>query len=286
MIKLVRDVMVTQFQTVSMLDSVQKVIDLVLTSGQDAFPVLDEGVFSGIVTYKELMNTHPNRIVADANVRQCPIAVPDDSIWVAWELFESNETGILLVRDNDEIVGMVERASVGAEIRVYCDPLTGLYNSSYLYHVGEKLLETGREISIIFVDVNDFGMIDKEYGHTVGDMVLRKIAEELKSTVPQDAFLCRYGGDEFAILTEYDAGACKKLSKKLQASISSRDYSKEIRVSIAIGIAGGRREKSRSDNPSFVIENLINLASLASTKAKSIDNKLHIEKYINIESTA
>jgi len=285
MIKRVKEIMKIDFIKVDILNSVKNVIDLSLAHKQDYFPVFDEDTLVGIITYKELMNAHPNRIIADAMTEQYLSVSLDESIWDAKDILDNNDTDILLVMDGHKLAGVIDRTNLYIEIGKYYDPLTGLYNSSYLYSNAVKLIEKGQEVSVVFIDVNNFGQIDKEYGHTLGDMVLKEIAQTLKS-ISNDGFLCRYGGDEFAILTTFNATECEQFAMHLQNLVSKNSYLGKIKVSISVGIAGGKRGKTRLQNPLSVICNLINLASLASTKAKMNENKLKVEDFVDIESIA
>jgi len=286
MIKRVKEIMKTDFKKVDILNSVKNAIDLSLAHKQDYFPVFDEDTLVGIITYKELMNAHPNRIIADAMTEQYLSVSLDESIWDAKDIFDNNDTDILFVMDEHKLAGVIDRANLFIEICKCYDPLTGLYNSSYLYSNAVKLIEKGQEVSVIFIDANNFGQINKKYGHTLGDMVLKEIALTLKSSISDDGFLCRYGGDEFAILTTFNATECEQFAIHLQNLVSKNSYLGEIKVSIAVGIAGGKRGKTRLQNPLSVICNLINLSSLASTKAKMNENKLQVEDFVDIESIA
>ncbi|MDD4517506.1 MAG: GGDEF domain-containing protein [Limnochordia bacterium] len=286
MIKRVSQIMRTDFERLNLLDSVQKAIELSLNRKQDYFPVLDQGAPIGVVTYKELLDAHPNRIIADTSVKRYPTLSLRESIWGAQNVFDHCDAGALLVMDEQELVGMLERNVLATEISTYFDPLTGLYNSSYLYSSAETLIRKGQEISIVFIDVDNFGQINKGYGHTVGDNVLKEMAQTLKHSIPRDAYLCRYGGDEFAVVTTYDEATCKRFCMHLQRRISSIAYSREVQVSVAVGVSGGRRGQVSLDNPVSAICNLINLASLASTKAKDTKDKLCIEGYIDLDSIA
>jgi len=285
MIKRVKEIMKIDFIKVDILNSVKNVIDLSLAHKQDYFPVFDEDTLVGIITYKELMNAHPNRIIADAMTEQYLSVSLDESIWDAKDILDNNDTDILLVMDGHKLAGVIDRTNLYIEIGKYYDPLTGLYNSSYLYSNAVKLIEKGQGVSVVFIDINNFGQIDKEYGHTLGDMVLKEIAQTLKS-ISNDGFLCRYGGDEFAILTTFNATECEQFAMHLQNLVSKNSYLGKIKVSISVGIAGGKRGKTRLQNPLSVICNLINLASLASTKAKMNENKLKVEDFVDIESIA
>ena len=85
------------------------------------------------------------------------------------------------------------------------DPLTGLYNRSYLetklsdLFLGKQKTEGGR-IALALIDVDHFKIINDRLGHPAGDQALRIIAEKIKHSV-READLCfRYGGEEFCVL--------------------------------------------------------------------------------------
>src|SRR5690606_33140442 len=85
------------------------------------------------------------------------------------------------------------------------DGLTGLYNRSYFHDAFEHLLvacnEERQPLSLLMVDLDYFKSLNDEYGHLVGDGVLReagrRIGEELQA---QDELYARFGGEEFVIL--------------------------------------------------------------------------------------
>jgi diguanylate cyclase (GGDEF)-like protein len=85
------------------------------------------------------------------------------------------------------------------------DILTGVYNRNYFNETIIRDIELARRrderLSFILIDVNDFKMINDTYGHLHGDGVLRACADILRKSVRKSDFLCRYGGDEFVIVT-------------------------------------------------------------------------------------
>jgi len=105
------------------------------------------------------------------------------------------------------------------------DGLTGINNRREF----EKLLEqewrrssrTNQSIALIMLDVDFFKPFNDRYGHLAGDSALRKISEALQNTVsrPYDA-VCRYGGEEFAILMpETNAAGAKKVAFEIRQAI-------------------------------------------------------------------
>lgn len=84
------------------------------------------------------------------------------------------------------------------------DPLTGLYNRRYLEETIERELGRSarekRPLSVIMLDLDYFKDINDEYGHTVGDKVLVKVAELLNHNIRGEDLICRFGGEEFTII--------------------------------------------------------------------------------------
>ena len=92
----------------------------------------------------------------------------------------------------------------------YYDPLTGLPNRMLCMQTAEKSLEEagseGEGVAVIYLDLNGFKRINDSFGHSVGDSVLKRVAEILSQTIESmtsaadTLFLARVGGDEFVIL--------------------------------------------------------------------------------------
>jgi diguanylate cyclase (GGDEF)-like protein/PAS domain S-box-containing protein len=86
------------------------------------------------------------------------------------------------------------------------DPLTSLSNrlllNDRLEHAINHASRFGKCISLIFCDLDNFKPINDTYGHNVGDEILKRVANYLKSTLRKEDTICRFGGDEFVILIE------------------------------------------------------------------------------------
>lgn len=126
----------------------------------------------------------------------------------------------------------------------YLDYLTGLPNrtafSEYLEYA-MSTLKKGHILSIMYIDLDNFKVINDTLGHSYGDELLIDVAERLKQVVDKNDYLARFGGDEFIILTEniinmweYEEKIKKVQKVFLYPFVLSL---KEFFVTISIGIA-------------------------------------------------
>ena len=132
------------------------------------------------------------------------------------------------------------------------DPLTGLFNRRYFNETLDQKIsranmhrsESGNtRISLILLDIDHFKNYNDSFGHAAGDLVLQKFANFLRQEVPLNAVICRYGGDEFAIVIpgttrEHTYGIAQRLQtgvEKLELIYESRKLGL-IAISQGIGL--------------------------------------------------
>lgn len=139
------------------------------------------------------------------------------------------------------------------------DPLTGLPNRALfndrLEHGLAVAARNGLHFAVMFLDLDDFKMINDSYGHDVGDLVLQMIAERLKKTTREDDTVCRHGGDEFLYIlmeteSEQDiAIVAEKIIKVVQepCDIRVRDISVSLSINPSIGISIFPKDGTTSD---------------------------------------
>lgn len=127
------------------------------------------------------------------------------------------------------------------------DGLTGLYNHRFFYdclseHVS-KSKSVGAELSLLFIDIDDFKYYNDLYGHQKGDEVLRSISSIMSDTVVDSAHLARYGGEEFAILLPgMDEEQAIQQAEKLRSSVQEHYFEGQNRLpggtlTISIGVS-------------------------------------------------
>jgi diguanylate cyclase (GGDEF)-like protein/PAS domain S-box-containing protein len=103
---------------------------------------------------------------------------------------------------------ITERKAAEAEIRrlAYHDPLTGLPNRSLfrdrLEHAIRQAQRNGRQVGVLFMDLDRFKEINDSLGHAIGDQLLKAVAGRLQQRVRGSDTVARMGGDEFTVLVE------------------------------------------------------------------------------------
>lgn len=241
-------------------------------------PVIENGRLVGIITSRDIRRSHPNRLVADAMTKKVITVSPDSTLWEAKKLIDHYGIERLVVVEENIPVGIITKSRLFAAIGRYVDSLTGLKMAELMQEKAAELIQEGKEITVIFFDLDDFGMVNKEAGHIVGDQVLQCTAKILSSMVePEIDYLFRYAGDEFVIVTLRPLLKAKELAIRAVKMMEKAKWPERVRVGISAGLAGGRRYSNRSsDSTTFTISNLINMASLASTRAKKEGRKVVI----------
>lgn len=282
----VSNIMTRTVYTINTEDGVRKAERIMDEKGIGCLPVYDNSRLVGIITSRDIRKTHPNRIVADAMSSRIVSITPEASIWEAHKTLEENNIERLIVLDGGNLAGIVTKAALLAELGKHIDLLTGLYKSEYINYRIFELFMRGTEVSVIFIDLDKFGFIDKVYGHVIGDIILKEVSDILIENIPEEAQICRYGGDEFVIVTPFDIDECKALAGKLLDTISAHVFYKGISVSASVGITKGALAKSAQNTPLNLAKILINIASLASTRAKNENIRIIVDENIFVTEIA
>ncbi|RKP45562.1 putative bifunctional diguanylate cyclase/phosphodiesterase [Trinickia fusca] len=126
----------------------------------------------------------------------------------------------------------------------YTDRLTGLPNralfSDRLQQTIVEALPDQRPFSVMMMDLDRFKYVNDTLGHPIGDLLLRQVAERLRTTLPGDSDLvARLGGDEFAVLLpSHDAAGAERIAarilKALELPIMIEEQPVDVGASIGI----------------------------------------------------
>jgi diguanylate cyclase (GGDEF)-like protein len=132
-------------------------------------------------------------------------------------------------------------------IRSHTDSLTGLWNHGYFQYMLqielEKAKSTNDPLSLIMLDIDDFKIYNDKLGHQTGDKILIELAHLVKNQSRKMDFVCRYGGEEFAIiLPQADKKEAHLIAERLRHDIERYKFSHEEtlpqqKLTVSLGIA-------------------------------------------------
>lgn len=121
------------------------------------------------------------------------------------------------------------------------DPLTGLANRLFLEEQFESFLLNHPEFSVLFLDLDNFKLINDTDGHSIGDELLRAVAQRLQTAIQPTDVLVRLGGDEFLVLMPQskDTTKVEAFAQRLVSAICVPFLigSNQYTISASIGIA-------------------------------------------------
>ena len=155
----------------------------------------------------------------------------------------------------------------------YHDGLTGLLNRTAFQDRLEKAISQSRRsdegLAILFIDLDQFKVINDALGHTAGDQCLREVASRLQRCLRTGDVVARFGGDEFVVLLhdtptrEQVLQVVRRLTEAVEQPWTYRDY--EFYLTVSIGIAMFPDDGTDA-------EMLLNMADNAMYQAKEEEN--------------
>jgi len=270
--KTVRDVMAADVIRLSPTNKVKTAIILMKGHNIGGLPVLENDHVVGVIDYHDVLGKDNDVPVENIMDREFVTIPPDMPIPDAADLMTKIGSGRLLVMDGGTLVGVVTRGDLLPELGKSFDPLTGLPRADSMRDWGIAALRRGQEITVIFIDLDQFGQFNKKYGHITGDKVLKHVAQILRSSADTEQdILCRYAGDEFVIVTTRNGVEAREMANALIENLrATENPDLPEPVTGSIGVHGGKRSKERElVHYEATLDNLINLASKSCTVAKA-----------------
>lgn len=155
-------------------------------------------------------------------------------------------------------------------IKATRDALTGLYNRGAIIDILAKSLarqsRNAHPVSVIFADLDHFKQTNDNYGHQVGDEVLREVARRGTRVLRSYDSFGRYGGEEMLIvLPECNAACALKVAERVRAEIANQPITTDsgpITITLSLGVAAAEREAATH------LDRLISSTDSALYKAK------------------
>ncbi|MDM8535986.1 diguanylate cyclase [Desulfobacterales bacterium HSG17] len=182
------------------------------------------------------------------------------------------EISVSLIKDDsDEVIGFrgIARDISDLLFLVYHDSLTGLYNrKAFFQRLKETLAFAKRdqiEKNIFYLDLDRFKQVNDNFGHDIGDEVLKEVAIRLKASLRETDHVCRLGGDEFTVILNNAQPSCPetaaiRIIENLSQPYRIKDHVVDF-ISPSIGISAYPKD-------AVEIEELIKCADIAMYEAK------------------
>lgn len=147
----------------------------------------------------------------------------------------------------------------------YHDPVTGLYNQTFMYEEMKRLdVKRNLPFSVIVGDINGLKLINDVFGHKSGDELIKRMGQVIRNSCRADDIIARTGGDEFAILLPNTTAENARVVLDRIAKAAVEVEHKAIRGSISLGLA-------TKTQPDEEIETVLNEA----------EEKMYLNKNLN-----
>jgi diguanylate cyclase len=152
-------------------------------------------------------------------------------------------------------------------VEAQTDALTGLLNRRSLDHHFKRIGRPGRVkgTAFLLIDLDHFKDINDSFGHDAGDVVLRTVAETLRSTVRADDLIARMGGEEFlVVLPDTDLSSARRTAERIREAVSNMavpEHTPDLRITTSVG--------GHWDSRRLPLDNGLKLADAALYRAKA-----------------
>jgi diguanylate cyclase (GGDEF)-like protein/PAS domain S-box-containing protein len=193
-----------------------------------------------------------------------PVTCKDGTVrQVEFRMASVDELNVVILSD------VSERKKALDEIRYisFHDSLTGLYNRAFFDEEMARY-DTNRQlpVSVIMADLNGLKLVNDTYGHKVGDEILKRAADILRSACREEDIIARWGGDEFVILLpQTPVKNALSIAKRIVEGCYEI-YVEDVPVSMALGVA------SRED-PAKALSEVLREAEDAMYKEKLTESR-------------
>jgi diguanylate cyclase (GGDEF)-like protein len=156
------------------------------------------------------------------------------------------------VRQDNEFQARLREAELLASL----DPLTGVGNRREFDRQIATRIKGGKAFCVLLFDIDDFKLVNDQYGHLCGDEVLKQLGARLKGQVRARDFVCRWGGDEFLVLLECGLSDAVARSSQITEAVNG-SYSTTVQgrktkagISVSVGVA----EHIKGETPDQLFE--------------------------------
>jgi len=161
------------------------------------------------------------------------------------ELFYLKRAVLTMAQELEALITQLQSEKDKLEELAYTDPLTGLSNRRFFLEEMKRVLEAAKRynepLTVMILDVDNFKRINDEYGHDVGDMVLKKLADVIRNNIRSSDIAARWGGEEFVIaLPKTDEKGALMVAERIRQEFKRSKVKingEEVGTTVSIGVA-------------------------------------------------
>ncbi|MBP1889404.1 diguanylate cyclase (GGDEF)-like protein [Clostridium moniliforme] len=183
--------------------------------------------------------------------------ISNDKTYIVELLKDISKTSFFNTGESNQTIDSLMKS---IETSLYKDELTGIYNKRVIYEKLEKLISLNiSPISLIMLDIDLFKSINDNYGHIIGDKVLKFFASVIDSCIKnKNHYLGRFGGEEFIIvLANSNMKDGTILAEKIRKTVEKSTYDKDnLNIKLSCSLGG----YTIKHNNNISTEDFINLA--------------------------
>ena len=162
-----------------------------------------------------------------------------------------SELEIRLMEQAARMIGLL----IDIEQLALRDALTGVYNRGFLeHHLQHGVVPLGDTWGLLYLDFDDFKLINDRWGHDCGDVILRQMARRICETVASRGHVVRLGGDEFVVVVPHlNVGGAREELTRLATDILAQGQfpiaimGHELKTSLSMGLATYPQDGSTFD---------------------------------------
>lgn len=250
---LVKNAMINNVYSLSLENSVTELIELMSQRGVGSTIIVNnEGIPFQILTLRDIPK------IFSLNLNTCTIKEllyrlgknekdiitirPNKNLIFAMDLMNKNNISHLpVVNKANKLVGILSMRDLLKHFPgiIFTDPLTHLNNRMYIDIIKAKIEKSKVKLGILMIDIDNFKNINDQYGHTVGDLVLKEIAKTIKISIKSYDEVIRYGGEEFVvILYRCDEKFLPIIGERLKNQIKKIKFPKYGKLFVTVSIGG------------------------------------------------
>ena len=228
--------------------SILEIASMFLEEKADSFIVVKENKPFYIITQTDLIffffkgyeDKKLKEIIKEFPKKLMTIHMNED-IYKAYKIMRGTKIEHLVVVDEEgKVVGELRNQDLIMKFVEFSlkDEMTGLNNKRFFETIKARYNGSNTKIGVIFIDIDDFKHFNDEFGHEVGDKVIKIVAEKIKESIREMDFGFRYGGDEFIIMVfNQERDVILKIAKRIFDKISSVNDEVFGKIGVSVGVA-------------------------------------------------